>query len=51
MADKNQYKIGGEDKVELYRDFLKTMIDFGYTPFFIGQELAFISRALDLATN
>lgn len=44
-----QYKIGEEDKVELFREFFKTMIDFGYTPFNIGVELAYIARALEQA--
>ncbi len=45
----SQYKIGEEDKVGLYQEFFKLMLDFGYDPFFIGQELAFIARALNLA--
>ena len=44
-----QYKIGEEDKMELFREFFKMMIDFGYSPEFIGKELAYISRALEQA--
>jgi len=48
MTDK-QYRIGEEDKMELYREFFKAMIDFGYAPFFIGQRLAEIVRAVEMA--
>ena len=44
-----QYKIGEEDKVELFREFFRAMIDFGYTPEFIGGELAYIVRAVEQA--
>lgn len=44
-----QYKIGTEDKMELYREFFKTLIDMGYTPEFIGGELAYIARAIEQA--
>ena len=51
MPKKQQYKIGEEDKVELYQHFFEKMIDFDYTPWWIGVELAFISRALELAAS
>lgn len=45
----SKYKIGTEDKVELYREFFKTMLDFGYAPFYIGEKLAYIVRAIEQA--
>ena len=41
------YKLGDEDKMELYAEFIKFMLDLGYAPFFIGKELAFIARAIE----
>jgi len=41
-----KYEIGEEDKMELYRAFIKKMIDKDYTPEFIGEELAAIAHAL-----
>ncbi len=38
-------EIGEEDRVEMYREFYDQMIIFGYAPFYIGKELAFIIRA------
>lgn len=46
---KSPYKIGDEDKVELFREFFRMMIYFDYSPEFIGDELAYIARALDQA--
>ncbi len=45
-----QYKIGEEDKMELFKEFFRLMIDFGYTPEFIGGELAYIARAIEQAS-
>jgi len=44
---RNKQIMGDEDKMELYKDFIEIMLEFGYTPFFIGKELAFISRAIE----
>ena len=49
MGLNKQYKMGEEDKVELLREFFRTMTDFGYTPEFIGGELAYLVRALKQA--
>jgi len=46
---KSQFEIGKEDKMELYREFFKQMIDFGYTPAYIGEVLAYVARALEQA--
>jgi len=48
---KQQYKLCEEDKMELYREFFQNMIDFGYTPEFIGGELAYIARAIEQAAT
>ena len=45
----NTYKLGDEDEVELYSEFFKAMLDFGYTPFYIGTKLAYIVRAIEQA--
>lgn len=45
----NTYKLGDEDEVELYKEFFKTMLDFGYTPFHIGEKLAYLVRAIEQA--
>jgi len=48
---KKQYQIGDEDEMELYEEFFKAMRDFGYAPFFIGQKLAWIVRAIEQASQ
>jgi len=45
----NTYKLGDEDEMELYREFFKAMLDFGYAPFYIGKKLAYIVRAIEQA--
>ena len=45
----NTYKLGDEDERELYMEFFKAMLDFGYTPFYIGNKLAYIVRAIEQA--
>ena len=42
----NKYKLGEEDKMELYRAFFQKMIDEGYSPEYIGLELAVVAHAL-----
>ena len=44
-----QCKIGEEEKMELCEEFFKQMIDFGYTPAYIGRELAYVARAMEQA--
>jgi hypothetical protein len=44
-----KYKIGDEDEMELYQEFFKKMLDFGYAPFFIGEKLAYIVKAVELS--
>ena len=43
---KNKYTIGEEDEMELYRNFFKKMLELGYAPFYIGEKLALIVRAV-----
>ncbi len=43
---RKEYKIGEEDKMELYRAFFQKMIEEGYSPEYIGEELAIIAHAL-----
>jgi len=42
----NKYKLSEEDKMELYRGFFQKMIEEGYSPEYIGTELAIIAHAL-----
>ena len=44
-----KYRIGEEDKMELYQRFFKKMVDFDYSPEYIGEELAYIARAIEQA--
>ncbi len=44
-----KYKLGDEDEMELYREFFKAMLGFGYAPFYIGEKLAYIVRAIEQA--
>jgi hypothetical protein len=43
---KANYKLGEEEKMELYKAFYKKMLDEGYTPEYIGLELAILAHAL-----
>lgn len=47
----NKYKLGEDDKMELFQHFFEKMIDFDYTPYYIGSELAYISRAMEFAED
>ena len=38
-------KIGDEDRVQMYQAYYDQMLKFGYSPEYIGEELAFIVRA------
>jgi len=46
-----KYKIGEEDKMELYRAFFQKMIEEGYSPEFIGEELAVVAHALQTSVE
>lgn len=47
----NKYKIGEEDKMELYRAFFQKMLDEGYSPEYIGEELAVVVHAIFTSTE
>ncbi len=46
MSNSNLYKLGEEDKMELYRAFFQKMLDQGYSAEVIGAELAIVTHAI-----
>ena len=40
-------KIGQEDRIEMYRAFYEEMLRLGYSPEYIGKQLAHIVRATE----
>ena len=51
MKKNKLYKLIEEDRIDLYRKYFEAMMNLGYSAWYIGQELARITMALDNAVE